>query len=80
MSLITTTAAGNYSITTTWVGGVVPGLADTIKLLHQVTLDVNASCAGIDTASTAALVATSSGVRLLIGAGGLLFIVKPLQL
>ena len=80
MALITTAATGNYSATTTWAGGVVPGLADTIKLLHQVTLDVNASCAGVDTASTAALVSSNGGLRLLIGAGGLQFIVKPLTL
>lgn len=39
MATITSTQAGNYSATTTWVGGVVPGDADAAVVVHAVVFD-----------------------------------------
>lgn len=39
MATITTAQAGNWSDTTTWTGGVLPGSSDTAALNHVVTLD-----------------------------------------
>lgn len=41
MATITSAQAGNWSATSTWVGGIVPVSGDTIVLLHVVTLNVD---------------------------------------
>ena len=40
MTAITTAAAGNWSASGTWTGGIVPGDGDTVTLNHNVTVDV----------------------------------------
>jgi hypothetical protein len=40
---IDTAAAGNWTSTSTWSGGIVPGSADTARLRHGVTLDSGVS-------------------------------------
>jgi hypothetical protein len=59
MAAITTAAAGNWSATGTWTGGVVPGNGDTVTLNHAVTCDDNRTvgvspAAGAGTAAIAA--------------------------
>jgi hypothetical protein len=51
MAVIDTAQTGNWSATSTWVGGVVPTLGDQVRLrlTHVVTLDVNASIGRITT-------------------------------
>ena len=41
MTAITTAAAGNWSASGTWTGGIVPGNGDTVTLNHNVTVDVD---------------------------------------
>ena len=41
MALISTAQAGNWSNTSTWSGGVVPGDGDTVEINHAVTVDVD---------------------------------------
>ena len=41
MAAITTAAAGNWSSTSTWTGGVVPGSGDTATCTYNVTVDVD---------------------------------------
>ena len=77
MAGIASTQTGNWSATTTWVGGVVPGSGDvaTVSATHTVTVDVNTtigpsgagaySVAGnraIDIASTGNLIVATSTV------------------
>ena len=38
MTAITSAAAGFYDVGSTWTGGVVPALGDTVTILHNVTL------------------------------------------
>src|SRR5258706_1124210 len=62
MAAITTAAAGNWSVTGTWTGGVVPGNGDTITLNHAVTCNDNRTIgvSPIAGAATAAIVANSN--------------------
>ncbi len=39
MALITTAAAGNWSNTATWTGGVLPAATDDIQIDHALTVD-----------------------------------------
>lgn len=41
MATITSTANGNWSSGSTWVGGVAPGIGDTAVIAHNVTVNTN---------------------------------------
>lgn len=70
MATITSGASGNWSATATWVGSVVPGISDTAKIDHVVTLDVSGNVGGIDPAGSGVLVGSNPNLRLLVGTGG----------
>lgn len=52
MSAITSAAAGNWSATGSWTGGVVPVEGDTVQISHRLTLDQDVTI-GADTATAA---------------------------
>lgn len=55
MATISTAAAGNWSNTATWTGGVKPAASDTVTLNHAVTLDEDATIAGMTNAANVPL-------------------------
>src|SRR5437879_3120032 len=67
MAAITTAAAGNWSATGTWTGGVIPGNGDTITLNHAVTCDTSRTV-GISPAVGGTAAVTANAV-LTIAAG-----------
>ncbi len=69
-SAITTSQTGNWSATSTWVGGVLPGAGDTVTITSGVnlTVDVNASSTSVTfaSASAATRLAINSGMTLAV--------------
>ena len=60
-SQITSTQNGNWSATTTWAGGSVPGASDAVVIAHDVT------CASAQSASTLTI---NSGKTLTVSKDG----------
>ena len=77
MAAISSAAAGNWGTGATWTGGVVPGLADTATVNHQITVDANYSVGGI-VAGTGCLLATTSQFRIAVGGGAIGFTARGL--
>jgi len=69
-SLITTAGNGNWSSTSTWTGGVLPGTNDTVDISHQVTLDIDDTCAMFRIKSGGELIINDSGDTLATSATG----------
>jgi hypothetical protein len=65
MAAITTAAAGNWSATGTWTGGVVPGNGDTVTLNHNVVVDATVTIGESGVAGiTAILVKTGKSLTI----------------
>lgn len=80
MATITSAASGVWSDTATWTGAAVPGISDTVKLAHVVTLDAAAQVQGFDPTGTGMLKASTSGTfSVLCGGLTLAYRVQPLQ-
>ena len=81
MATITTAADGNWSSTSSWSGGSLPGVGDTATINHQITLDISPSIASITTASTGSLVTPASGAvnKVAVGYPRPGWFVKPVQ-
>ncbi len=68
--IASTATGGNWSATTTWVGGVVPGASDNVTIVAgaTVTLDVNASAGSLTIDATGSLVTSATtGYKLEVG-------------
>lgn len=71
MTAIVSTAAGNWSNSATWAGGVVPGNGDRVWIKHAVVVDANTTVGesrGIAIAGTGTITGTSSS-QILTGTG-----------
>lgn len=69
MATIASAAAGNWSNTATWSGGVVPGNGDTVTLGHNVTVDVDTTIGVSGVNGTAAITITTNNRVLTIASG-----------
>lgn len=68
MSAITSAQAGNWSATSTWTGGVVPGNGDTVTINHNVVVDTN-TIIGTSGAAGTLVVQVASGKDLNVSSG-----------
>jgi hypothetical protein len=71
MSAITTAAAGDWSATGTWTGGVVPGNGDTVTLNHAVSVS-DARTVGTSPAAGSGTNAIRCNAVLTVASGGVL--------
>lgn len=80
MATITSAAAGNWSNTATWTGGVVPGVGDVAKLQHHVTLDADEQVGGIDPTGVGVLLeAPGKNYRVLVGGTNVSFVAQGIR-
>lgn len=65
MALITSAQSGNFNATTTWTGGIIPGVGDEARAStgHTITISANATCDLISNLGTGNFV-ISNGVTL----------------
>jgi hypothetical protein len=73
MAAITSAQSGNWSATSTWTGGVVPGDGDTATLNHDVTVDIDTTIGTSGVAGTIA-VTQATGVTVTVAAGKKLYV------
>lgn len=68
MAAIASAATGVWSAGATWAGGVVPTVADTVTIAagHTVTLDIDATVAGVTFASPTAKIAVTTARTLVV--------------
>jgi hypothetical protein len=54
MALITSAQSGNFNATSTWTGGVVPGVGDTARAAtgHTITITANVACVAVTNTAT----------------------------
>lgn len=54
MALITSAASGNFNATSTWTGGVIPGVGDTARAAtgHTITITANVACDAVTNTAT----------------------------
>ena len=67
MAAITSAAAGNWSATGTWSGGVVPGDGDTATVNHAVTVDVNTVVGSAPATGGTAAIAVNAALTVATG-------------
>lgn len=67
MAAIATTAAGDWSNTATWSGGVVPGDGDTATISHAVTVDTNTVVGSAPATGGTAAIAVNATLTLAAG-------------
>ena len=65
MALITSAQTGNFNQTTTWTGGVIPGVGDEARAsdTHTITITANTTCDELSNAGTGTFI-LNGGVTL----------------
>lgn len=66
MALIDSAATGNFNAGATWVGGVVPTVGDTARVVsgHVVTINVNTACDAVTNANSTGYFVLPDGITL----------------
>lgn len=78
MAAITSTQAGDWSLTATWTGGTIPGDGDTVTISHAVTITDTRTIGTSPVAGTVVCLVVSAG-SLTIATGGLLILRGDLE-
>jgi len=69
-NIVSTAQGGNWNSTTTWIGGIIPGVNDHVFLVGPVSLNINTGCASL-TVHTSGLLQNSGSAHTLTVYGNL---------
>lgn len=78
--IVTSANATVWSANTSWVGNATPGISDYATITYPITLDVNATIKGINSANSTSYIRQSGSYKISVANGGLQYTISGLSI